>query len=98
MVGALGYDALIAIGPNDAMNLFAENARRIDVLLTDYQMPEMDGEELIRSLRASVPELPVVIMTGYIDSCCTGIPILEKPFPIKSLEKALDAALRTVHD
>ncbi len=35
-----------------------------DVLLTDLRMPRLDGVELIRRLRASRPDLPVVIMSG----------------------------------
>lgn len=37
----------------------------VDVLITDIQMPEMTGEELIRQVRLLEPDLPVLVMTGF---------------------------------
>ena len=37
----------------------------IDVVLTDLTMPVMDGVTLVRKVRSSNPELPIVVMTGY---------------------------------
>jgi signal transduction histidine kinase len=39
-----------------------------DVVLTDLQMPEMDGITLCRGLRAFSPELPVIVITGSMDT------------------------------
>ncbi len=36
-----------------------------DAVLTDMQMPEMDGLELVKAVRASYPEVPVILMTGH---------------------------------
>ncbi|MDD1687084.1 response regulator [Methanoregula sp.] len=38
--------------------------RRYDVIISDYQMPEMDGIEFLKKIRATWPTLPVIIFTG----------------------------------
>jgi CheY-like chemotaxis protein len=40
-------------------------AEPVDLLLTDYMMPMMTGEELVHRARAYRPDLPVLIMTGH---------------------------------
>ncbi len=47
----------------DALQLV--NIRNFDVAVIDVKMPGMDGIELFRSLRAVVPDLPVIILTGH---------------------------------
>ncbi len=42
-------------------------ARRCDLLIADLRMPEMDGLELLKRARMLVPELPVLMITGYGD-------------------------------
>ncbi len=39
--------------------------KRPNVVVTDLVMPEMDGLELVRALRASYPHIPVILMTAY---------------------------------
>lgn len=36
-----------------------------EIVLTDMQMPEMDGLELVKSIRAEFPQVPVILMTGH---------------------------------
>ncbi len=36
-----------------------------EIVLTDMQMPEMDGLELVKSIRAEFPHVPVILMTGH---------------------------------
>jgi len=37
----------------------------VDVVVTDMKMPEMDGLEMMRHLKADFPQIPVVVVTGY---------------------------------
>lgn len=59
-----GFEVLPACDGEAAMALFSAGAR-FDVLLTDLRMPRLGGLELISRLRASRPDLPVVVMTGF---------------------------------
>ena len=55
-----GYAAATAGNGAEALKLFAP----FDVVVTDRRMPVMDGDQLIRRLRALDPNLPIIAMTG----------------------------------
>ena len=57
-----GYEVLQADGPRPAQELAAR--ARIDLLLTDFRMPQMNGFELGRWFRLTSPETKVVIVSG----------------------------------
>jgi len=50
----------------EAALAIAATARKIDVLLTDVLMPEMNGIELAGTFMARHPETPILFMSGYI--------------------------------
>jgi DNA-binding NtrC family response regulator len=58
-----GFDVATARDGPEALSLAQE--RPPDLALVDVRMPGMDGVAVMRSLRASLPRLPVVLMTGY---------------------------------
>jgi CheY-like chemotaxis protein len=72
----------------------------VDVVLLDVTMPGQNGHDVLRRLRHTRPDLPVVMMSGYSDEVAVvGGDALQpdgfvrKPFTGKSLAQALDAAL-----
>jgi len=77
---------------------------KIDLVITDILMPEMDGNQLGKMIRASNPNLPIIGMTGggrYQDAentkqiCVKSFfnCILTKPYPAKDLIEAVKAVL-----
>lgn len=59
-----GYSVTTAATPAEAIReVLAHGAP--DLLLTDYKMPMMDGDELAATLRQSTPDLKVLYLTGY---------------------------------
>ncbi len=58
-----GYQILVAPGGREALELVRRE--RIDVVLTDLMMPEMDGLDLLRSVKTVSPETEVILMTAY---------------------------------
>ncbi|ATQ44317.1 MHYT domain-containing protein [Caulobacter mirabilis] len=75
---------------------------RPDVLLVDYAMPGLNGAEVIRRARALHPNLPVLMMTGYLDHAVLPSDIdedivLQKPFePGKLLDRLADLMPKVV--
>lgn len=69
---ALVKDALPAIevveAENGAQALDVVQELKLDLVITDIRMPEMDGLALLEVLRAQYPQLPVVATSGYLDA------------------------------
>ncbi|MGA3203715.1 MAG: response regulator [Bryobacteraceae bacterium] len=62
----LGHRISTAANGVDALELFANF--KFDLVVTDYKMPRMDGLELIRALRKTSPGLPVILISGFVDT------------------------------
>lgn len=62
----LGYRIVTCTSGVDALEQFA--VVKFDLVVTDYKMPRMDGLELIGRLRKSTPDLPIVLVSGYVDT------------------------------
>jgi len=58
-----GYDCVRCASGEEGLAAMAERAA--DVVVTDLRMPEMDGMELLRRLRALHPALPVILVTAH---------------------------------
>jgi CheY-like chemotaxis protein len=62
---ALGdYRVSVARDPDEALNV-ARSISSLDLIVTDYLMPSMTGDELIARLREQRPSLKVLILTGH---------------------------------
>jgi two-component system cell cycle sensor histidine kinase/response regulator CckA len=98
---ALGYTVIEASNGPEALRVVErEPARRIEVLLTDVMMPEMDGCMLAARLRERQPGLKVVFSSGYAQDVAMGRHrhrssdgFLPKPYNAAALVHTLGAVL-----
>ena len=97
----LGYVVTSVNDPEEALELVAEDPEDFDLLLTDLQMPRMDGVELAARVARLRPQLPVVLSTGNRWSVpattarAAGIrEIVDKPFRIEELAHVLRGVLQ----
>jgi CheY-like chemotaxis protein len=78
----------------DALDIIARE--ELDLLIVDFVMPKMSGDELVRRARAIRPMLPVLVITGYAAAVQTiglqRVRILEKPFTRAELLEAIALA------
>jgi PAS domain S-box-containing protein len=97
---ALGYEVLAATSSADAEGLLAAAEGGVDLVLLDVMMPEVDGRECLRRLRAIDPDLKALVVSGYaregevqqmLDSGALGF--LQKPFSVAALGRAVRAAM-----
>lgn len=65
MLGKTGYNVLPANGGGEALRLARKKDVKIDLILTDVVMPEMNGKELSEEVRKIVPDVKVLFMSGY---------------------------------
>ena len=61
---AWGYQVQTCEDPRDALSLLKQNPEQIDLVITDLQMPWLDGIELAAELRKLNPALPVVLTSA----------------------------------
>jgi len=63
-----GFEVVPADDGEQALQLFERHAQQIDLVLTDVVMPNRDGFELAREIRARRPDTPVIYISGYVDA------------------------------
>ena len=99
-VEALGYRVDMADSGGDALRRF--NAQPYDIVVTDLNMPGMDGYAVARCLRAQGAKIPIIALTAHAEveehrRCIReGIDaVLVKPVLLKTLDATLRRMLRT---
>jgi signal transduction histidine kinase len=99
VAGALrrdGYRLLLARSAEEALELEAAHTGPIDLLLTDAIMPGKTGMELARTLRATRPNLRVIVMSGCAEDALSALDetldVLKKPFSPGELRMRIRAA------
>jgi len=87
-----GYITYASTSSVDALNLFKEQWKTLDLVITDMAMPEMTGLQFFREIRKIRPDIPVLLCTGYSEhvtaesSAEMGIDgYLAKPFTAEQL-------------
>lgn len=100
MLEKLGYSVITARKPEDALQLAASHEGRIDLLITDVVMPEMNGRDLSARLSVNNPALQTLFMSGYTADLIAhhgvldkGVQFIEKPFSHKDLAAKVRQAL-----
>jgi len=100
MLEKLGYCVLPASTPKTALELAEENKDKIDLLITDVILPEMNGRELSSLIQKHCPDIGIVYMSGYSANVIAhhgaldpGIHFLQKPFTTKPLADIIRRAL-----
>jgi CheY-like chemotaxis protein len=91
-----GFKAIPAYSAREAVDLLDE-IERIDLVLSDIRMPDVDGFDLLRVLRHRFPSLPIILMSGLPvtpdDVVPAGATILMKPFDLSQLQDAIKRKL-----
>jgi two-component system cell cycle sensor histidine kinase/response regulator CckA len=100
MLEQLGYRVLTAGSPEEAMRVSAEHVGRIDLLITDVVMPQMNGRQLAQKLSAERSGLKVLYMSGYTADVIAhrgvldeGVSFVAKPFSLAGLAVKVREAL-----
>jgi CheY-like chemotaxis protein len=94
----LDWDVYPAATADEALSILRA-LEQVDALLTDVDMPRMDGVALQREVADHFPGMAVVLMSGGLErpsSPAAGLStsaLLHKPFTLQALAAALDAAL-----
>ncbi|MEP6836149.1 MAG: PAS domain S-box protein [Gemmatimonas sp.] len=89
---AHGYRVLEASNGEEALQVWKQFGREVDVLVTDVVMPKMGGQALVDRLRSDRPGLAVLFCSGYADNLLLPMKdedvhtaFLAKPFTLNAL-------------
>jgi two-component system cell cycle sensor histidine kinase/response regulator CckA len=100
MLERQGYTVVPARSPGEAIGLAREQCGRIDLLLTDVVMPEMNGRDLAKSLLSICPNMKRLFMSGYTANVIAHLGVLDegehfiqKPFSLKDIGAKLREVL-----
>ncbi len=91
----LGHEVLRASSGADALKLLQGDGA-VDLMITDYAMPGMNGLQLAEEARKLRPGLPILLATGYADlpaRATSDLPRLNKPYHQKELAEQITALL-----
>jgi DNA-binding response OmpR family regulator len=102
------YSVIEASTAEQALRLFTDVGRRIDLLVADVTLPTSSGIEVALLLRSEAPDLPVILTSGYPVSAWSdrdsadlerlgsrSVAILPKPFQGETLSDAVREMIRT---
>jgi CheY-like chemotaxis protein len=65
MLESEGYEVFIAGSGEEGLALL--QTHHVDAIVLDYQMPTMNGADVARFIRESRPDLPIVLLSGYVE-------------------------------
>ena len=93
---SLGYQVTASESPRKAMDLFQQDPEKFDVIITDLDMPEINGLSLIRAVKDIRPDIRIIVHSGMktreyeqgaadLDIAC----FLQKPVSIEKMTQAL---------
>jgi PAS domain S-box-containing protein len=96
-----GYTVLEAKNGKHALEVAAESGGKIDLLISDVIMPEMNGRELAAAMTSRHPDLRILFISGYTDDVLgddalarEGANFLQKPFSTNALLRCVHGLLK----
>jgi CheY-like chemotaxis protein len=95
MLSWLGYEVSSADSGENGLGLFCQD--QFDIVLSDYEMPGMDGVALASSVKKTSPQTPVVIMTGagretvFSRKSSAVDEVISKPFTLAQIDETIQS-------
>ena len=98
MLVSYGHDVVMATSARAGLDLFEPG--RFDLVILDYLMPDMKGDEMAALIKAQSANQPILIITAAFEALqSSGTPlvnvdsVITKPFELEELRDAVDAVL-----
>jgi CheY-like chemotaxis protein len=99
-LAARGHTITVASGGREGLARFETG--RYDLVLTDLGMPDLNGWEVVRAVKAARSDVPVLLLTGWADAVEPADArrvdgVIKKPFNLKHLAATVASALAARH-
>jgi two-component system cell cycle sensor histidine kinase/response regulator CckA len=95
-----GFTVLTADNGQEAMTILEHAVDPVDILLTDYNMPSMNGVDLVKRVAARWPKIKFILASGYLDEKTQSTvqshnaTLILKPYAINDLIKIITEKLK----
>lgn len=90
------FTVLSCLNAQECLEVFHENTDKIDLVMLDIDLPDMNGMEISRKIKETTPSVPILFFSGFTLNACRSrfnitedIEVLEKPFREKELKKKI---------
>lgn len=100
---SVGYDVVCAECASEGINLFSSGS--FNLVITDYNLPDKNGLEVLRAVKSGVPDMPVMVISGFLDTNLIAtlinagaVKYLKKPFLKNDLLGTVANILHTGED
>jgi PAS domain S-box-containing protein len=100
MIAELGYEPVGFTSSSAALAMLRAEPQRFNAVLTDEAMPEMTGSELALEIRKLRPDIPILLMSGYVTAALLArardagaVEVLSKPLVSRDISRSLAGAL-----
>ena len=100
MLKELGYEVLKAYSGPEAIEIYEANRNQIDLIISDFNMPGMNGQEVVAKLRAIDQRAKVLLSSGGVsvpheeDDIAKGFNgFLQKPYSLDTLSNKISEIL-----
>jgi two-component system cell cycle sensor histidine kinase/response regulator CckA len=98
---ATGYEVFEADGGEEALEVLEELDFKIDLMISDVVMPEMDGPTLLKHVRKTMPRLKVIFVSGYAEESVRrdieddqSVEFLPKPYSLDQINSKVKEVLQ----
>ncbi|TXT46336.1 MAG: signal transduction histidine kinase nitrogen specific NtrB [Limisphaerales bacterium] len=96
----LGYQPVTALGPIEALSIFQEQPQTFSLVITDFNMPGMNGLVLAQKMREVRPDIRILVATGYSAALSNDAvrdlglsELLPKPYDMQTLSEFVQRAI-----
>ena len=100
---ATGYEVFEADGGEEALEVLEDLEFKIDLMISDVVMPEMDGPTLLKHVRETMPDLQVIFVSGYAEESVRrdieddqSVEFLPKPYSLDQINTKVKEVLQKV--
>jgi two-component system cell cycle sensor histidine kinase/response regulator CckA len=90
-----GFTVLTAKNGEEALRILAKAAKPVDIILSDYNMPSMNGVDLVKRVSANWPKTKFILASGYLDEKTQAevrkqnATLILKPYTVDDLIKVI---------
>lgn len=94
----IGFEVLVSHSGEEGLDLVQTRGSEIRLILLDLAMPGMSGVDVLTRVRKEHPDVPVIVMSGYVtdrsEAAAIGASdVLQKPFLLDDVESQVQQAL-----